>query len=56
MAKTPSRADKHEDLAKKKALEALLEKTRGSVEEKVAALKTVRILLTGGGSARPCQG
>lgn len=41
MAKTPSGADKHEDLAKKKALEALLGKTRGSVEEKVAALKTV---------------
>ena len=41
MAKTPSGADKHKDLAKKKALEALLEETRGSVEEKVAALQTV---------------
>ena len=41
MAKTPSGADKHKDLAKKKALEALLEETRGSLEEKVAALKTM---------------
>ena len=41
MADTPTQADKHKDLAKKKALEALLEETKGSVEEKVAALQTV---------------
>ena len=41
MAKTPSGADKHKDLAKKKALEALLEETRCNLEEKVAALQTM---------------
>ena len=41
MAEAPSKADKHKDLAKRKAIEALLEETRGSVEEKVAALQTV---------------
>ena len=41
MAKTPLGADKHKDLAKKKAFEALLEETRGSLEEKVAALQTM---------------
>lgn len=41
MAEAPSKADKNRDLAKRKALEALLEETRGSVEEKVAALQTV---------------
>ena len=32
---------KNDDLARKKALETLLEETRTSVEDKVAALKTV---------------
>jgi len=32
---------KNDDLAKKKALETLLEETKTSVEDKVAALKTV---------------
>ena len=32
---------KSEDLARKKALETLLEETKTSVEDKVAALKTV---------------
>ena len=32
---------KNDDLVKKKALETLLEKTKTSVEDKVAALKTV---------------
>ena len=41
MTDTPSQADKHKDQAKKKALEALLEETKGSVEEKVATLQTV---------------
>lgn len=41
MADIPSHADKLKDLAKKKALEALLADTKGSVEEKVAALQTV---------------
>ena len=41
------RAKKHfknGDLAKKKALEALLAKTKTSVEDKVAALKTVHAI------------
>ena len=37
-AKLPS---KNDDLARKKALETLLEETKTSVEDKVAALKTV---------------
>ena len=37
-AKPPFKTD---DLARKKALETLLEETKTSVEEKVAALKTV---------------
>ena len=37
-AKPPS---KNYDLAKKRALETLLEETKTSVEDKVAALKTV---------------
>ena len=37
----PDTTVKNKDLAKKKALEAMLEDTRGSVEEKLAALKTV---------------
>ena len=32
---------KNDDLARKKALETLLEETKASVEDKVAALKTV---------------
>ena len=32
---------KNDDLARKKALETLLEKTKTSMEDKVAALKTV---------------
>ena len=32
---------KNNDLARKKAIETLLEKTKTSVEDKVAALKTV---------------
>ena len=32
---------KNDDLARKKALETLLEETKTSVEDKVAALKTV---------------
>ena len=36
-----SSADKNKDLAKKRALEAMLEDTKGGVTEKVAALKTV---------------
>lgn len=41
MTDSKSPADKHKDLAKKKALEAMLEQTTGGVAEKVAALKTV---------------
>ena len=32
---------KNDDLAKKKAIESLLEETKAGVEDKVAALKTV---------------
>ena len=39
-----SETDKNRDLAKKQALEAMLDETRSSVEEKVAALKTVHAL------------
>ena len=38
---TPDTVAKDKERAKKKALEAMLEETRGSVEDKVAALKTV---------------
>lgn len=41
MTDKPSETGKNLDLVKKQALEAMLEETRGSVEEKVAALKTV---------------
>lgn len=41
MTDHPSQTDKNKDLARKKALEALLDETKSSVEEKVAALKTV---------------
>ena len=35
---------KNDDLVRKKALETLLEETKTSVEDKVAALKTVHVV------------
>lgn len=41
---TPDTVAKDKEQAKRKALEAMLEETRDSVEDKVAALKTVHAL------------
>ena len=41
MTEKARQAGADKDLARKKALEAMLEEAKGSVEEKVAALKTV---------------